>query len=446
MASTPPPPNISDLADQVSALLGRRDLWLNQAQEWQTGTATGGPNGDGLYPIALSNGDPVLIACPAKLADDGETALVTQVQGIIAQLNEAVADVESKFGDVQAASASAYAAQASELEAKAEALAARISVGMTFPRDFTEESTYWTQGNGQIAQPEVGANNPLTGSFAVIAGEGQVYRTEANPESCQSFGPLGFVPGIAGTRVKITTRVRCIVDNTAATTSDVKTGVGFVPLNADFSLEQYIAGQAIANLKVADGYKTIRDSFVVPLDNPAPYYRPTVFYNVAGTTTDPIHPANDVQGNGQYEFSYVQIDVYKPGQGGSSNVNFLYGAGTVSPPAGAVAARITLVGGQGGMHGHGPGGQSGGSGNTTTFGGFSATGGGPAECGDLFVFYDDDPPASYDYQQGYGGYGGGGGTYQTVTKNADGSISLGTQAGAAGEGGRYGSIHVEWIY
>jgi hypothetical protein len=62
-------PTISELLDQVSALVGRRDLSLQEFQTWMTGTATGGPNSDGRYPISLSDGTPLLFRCPASMED-----------------------------------------------------------------------------------------------------------------------------------------------------------------------------------------------------------------------------------------------------------------------------------------------------------------------------------------------------------------------------------------
>ncbi|WP_336958762.1 hypothetical protein [Sphingobium aquiterrae] len=62
-------PTISELLDQVSALLGRRDLSLQELQAWMTGTADGGPDSDGRYPMSLSDGTPLLFRCPASMED-----------------------------------------------------------------------------------------------------------------------------------------------------------------------------------------------------------------------------------------------------------------------------------------------------------------------------------------------------------------------------------------
>jgi hypothetical protein len=73
MASSPP--TISDLLDAVTALLGRRDLALQEYQNWMAGSATGGPNSDGNYPLTDSTGFVRLVACPAAVAAIGGGSL-----------------------------------------------------------------------------------------------------------------------------------------------------------------------------------------------------------------------------------------------------------------------------------------------------------------------------------------------------------------------------------
>jgi hypothetical protein len=66
MASSPP--TLSDLLDAVTALLGRRDLSLQEYQNWMAGSSTGGPGSDGNYPLTDSTGFVRLVACPAAIA------------------------------------------------------------------------------------------------------------------------------------------------------------------------------------------------------------------------------------------------------------------------------------------------------------------------------------------------------------------------------------------
>ncbi len=58
----------AQLAQQVSTLV---DLWNQREREfrdWLGGTATGGPQGDGRYPLTNGLGVTSLVACPASLA------------------------------------------------------------------------------------------------------------------------------------------------------------------------------------------------------------------------------------------------------------------------------------------------------------------------------------------------------------------------------------------
>jgi len=69
----------SELADALSALLGRRDLTQQQFQNWLAGSATGGPGSDGLYPISDSTGFDRLLPSPEKLQEDYVTNVLSAV-------------------------------------------------------------------------------------------------------------------------------------------------------------------------------------------------------------------------------------------------------------------------------------------------------------------------------------------------------------------------------
>lgn len=58
---------VAALTDRVSLLVGRRDLSQIEFANWLAGTATGGPNGDGFYPLTDSAGVTRLFPCPAKV-------------------------------------------------------------------------------------------------------------------------------------------------------------------------------------------------------------------------------------------------------------------------------------------------------------------------------------------------------------------------------------------
>ena len=62
-------PTIAQLTQQVSDLLIAWNEREAQFRDWLGGTATGGPNRDGRYPLTDASGRTKLVDCPAKLAD-----------------------------------------------------------------------------------------------------------------------------------------------------------------------------------------------------------------------------------------------------------------------------------------------------------------------------------------------------------------------------------------
>lgn len=62
-------PSRAELTNRMSELLDAWQARETQFREWMTGTISGGPNGDGYYPLSDSTGYSQLAACPAKLRD-----------------------------------------------------------------------------------------------------------------------------------------------------------------------------------------------------------------------------------------------------------------------------------------------------------------------------------------------------------------------------------------
>lgn len=59
----------SDLAADLAAVLQRWEIREDEMVAWLTGNPTGGPNGDGRYPLTAVDGTVYLIQCPALLED-----------------------------------------------------------------------------------------------------------------------------------------------------------------------------------------------------------------------------------------------------------------------------------------------------------------------------------------------------------------------------------------
>jgi len=99
---------IRDLLEKIEEFLKDRQVSLAEFADWTTGTATGGPNKDGKYPLTDRYGTVTLAECPAKLV-----AMAGQGggggAGTVKQLNDVLPDAQGKLtvtaGDIGAATA-----------------------------------------------------------------------------------------------------------------------------------------------------------------------------------------------------------------------------------------------------------------------------------------------------------------------------------------------------
>ncbi|MFP3494169.1 SGNH/GDSL hydrolase family protein [Pseudomonas sp. SIMBA_059] len=60
--------NVRDLLEKIEEFLKDRQVSLAEFSDWATGSANGGPNNDGKYPLTDRYGTVTMAACPAKLA------------------------------------------------------------------------------------------------------------------------------------------------------------------------------------------------------------------------------------------------------------------------------------------------------------------------------------------------------------------------------------------
>lgn len=65
------------LAARVATRFTEWQQFVDQVNTWKAGTANGGPNSDGEYPLTDPLGNEYLLPCPAKVAADAATAVVT---------------------------------------------------------------------------------------------------------------------------------------------------------------------------------------------------------------------------------------------------------------------------------------------------------------------------------------------------------------------------------
>lgn len=102
--------NVRDLLEKVEEFLKDRQVSLAEFADWATGSANGGPNKDGNYPLTDRYGTVTMAACPARLAViAGSGGGVGGGAGTVKRLNEVVPDENGKLtvtpGDIGAATA-----------------------------------------------------------------------------------------------------------------------------------------------------------------------------------------------------------------------------------------------------------------------------------------------------------------------------------------------------
>lgn len=102
--------NVRDLLEKVEEFLKDRQVSLAEFADWATGSANGGPNKDGKYPLTDRYGTVTMAACPARLAViAGSGGGVGGGAGTVKRLNDVVPDENGKLtvtpGDIGAATA-----------------------------------------------------------------------------------------------------------------------------------------------------------------------------------------------------------------------------------------------------------------------------------------------------------------------------------------------------
>lgn len=102
--------NVRDLLEKVEEFLKDRQVSLAEFADWAAGSASGGPNKDGKYPLTDRYGTVTMAACPARLAViAGSGGGVGGGAGTVKRLNDVVPDENGKLtvtpGDIGAATA-----------------------------------------------------------------------------------------------------------------------------------------------------------------------------------------------------------------------------------------------------------------------------------------------------------------------------------------------------
>lgn len=92
-----PAPTNAEIAYQQSGLLDRWTLYTTQLRDWLGGVATGGPNGDGAYPLQDVTGATFLVPCVAAWQAKVD-AITDPLTGLQVTVDQSVTDAQSAAG------------------------------------------------------------------------------------------------------------------------------------------------------------------------------------------------------------------------------------------------------------------------------------------------------------------------------------------------------------
>jgi hypothetical protein len=141
----------------MSSLIDNWRIYMGQLKDWLAGSPTGGPNGDGKYPLTDSSGTTYYVACPA--------AMEGTVAGTVGSAEAHAADALAASLVASGARVDALAAQAVTLSYRDAAIAARDLAS-------TYASTAGTHAANALVyknQAEAAASSVTTKEAAVLA-------------------------------------------------------------------------------------------------------------------------------------------------------------------------------------------------------------------------------------------------------------------------------------
>ncbi|MFN3573622.1 MAG: hypothetical protein ACK4TR_08855 [Phenylobacterium sp.] len=109
MADTIPSTTTAQLANRISNLLDWAEARDGKWTAWVTGTETGGPNGDGRYPLPYDEDEDVLVECPTLLANMlvGPAAAAQAALGLAEAARDRAVQAETAVAAAQSASEAA---------------------------------------------------------------------------------------------------------------------------------------------------------------------------------------------------------------------------------------------------------------------------------------------------------------------------------------------------
>lgn len=159
-----PAPTNAEIAYQQSGLLDRWTLYTTQLRDWLGGVATGGPNGDGAYPLQDVTGQTFLVPCVAawQAKVDAIADPLTGVQATVDQsVTEAQAAQTAAATSESNAATSATAAQSAKSDADMYATnsANSAAAALTYKNAASASETNATDSATAAATSETNAAN-----------------------------------------------------------------------------------------------------------------------------------------------------------------------------------------------------------------------------------------------------------------------------------------------
>ena len=192
------------LASRVNDLIGRWDVREKQYADWQAGTATGGPYGDGRYPLTSSSGTVYYVKSPA--------ALQAQVDGPTST-GGTQATAAAASATAAATSATAAATSATQVTTlKNQAVTAKDSAELAKSQAEAAASTATAASAAAVADAAELAQTVIDVEADRVAAEAAATAAAASAAAAATFNPASY-----STHAQVDAKVAAIVDSSPAT-------------------------------------------------------------------------------------------------------------------------------------------------------------------------------------------------------------------------------------
>jgi len=253
----------AQLAAQINALLQKWNAREAEFRDWLGGDATGGPNGDGKFPLTDASGRTILVPSPALLADtvEGPAGLSREAQvSSEAARDEARGHRDQAAADAAVANASRSAAQdAKNLAKQYRDDAAAHAAGLSSARTAAESAAE----NAALARD---AATEARDTTLVARDDSLVARADAvlARDQAQSFA-ASIDPTKLATKAELATEIAALVDSSPEalnTLNEFAQALGNDP-NFATTITNQLAGKAPLvhrhGLSEIDGLQTALD-------------------------------------------------------------------------------------------------------------------------------------------------------------------------------------------